>query len=380
MRIAFDAKRAFLNDTGLGNYSRVLLDSLFRNFPGNDYFLATTKLSQLYQPPAGDNIHVITPAGIGKIFKSLWRSSLVKNELNTLSVDVYHGLSHEIPVGINKTNVRSVVTMHDLIFERYPEQYKPADVRIYRAKFKYACEHADKVIAISKQTMQDLVELYHVPQEKIEVCYQSCQGMFMQQVTKAEKERVRKEYNLPSEYFLYVGSVIERKNLLLICKALDALKDKAGMPLVVIGKGGAYMKEVQEYIISHGLSEQVYFLSVQGHVTSSDFPAIYQSSQALVYPSIFEGFGIPVLEAMYSGTPVITSYISSMPEVGGDAAFYIDPFNVDSLINAMQQVATDGELRQAMITKGIEQAQRFSQDKAAADVMSVYEAVVKQAR
>ena len=147
-----------------------------------------------------------------------------------------------IPIGLDKKGIPSVVTMHDLIFERYPLQYKWVDRMIYRKKFKYAIEHADQIIAISQQTKTDLIEFYQAPAEKISVCYQSCNPAFQQTISEIEKERIRNKYNLPAAYFLSVGSVIERKNLLTSCQALVQLKKEERLPLVVIGNGGAYKK------------------------------------------------------------------------------------------------------------------------------------------
>lgn len=378
MRIAFDAKRAFLNDTGLGNYSRILLNSLFRLYPENQYYLATPKVTGMYRPVKTENVNVIVPSGLGSLLKPVWRGGLVMQELKRLKIDLYHGLSHEIPLGARRTGIRTVVTIHDLIFERFPQQYNAPDIRIYRSKIKYACKYADKVIAISRQTMQDLVNIYDVPEEKITVCYQSCDESFMRPVNPDIAARQRAYYKLPEQYFLYVGSVIERKNLLLICKALYQLKGKLDIPLVVIGNsGGNYMKQVREYVAENGLGDSVIFLSDSGRVAFADFPAIYQSSLGLIYPSIYEGFGIPILEGMFSGIPVITSNVSCMPETGGDAAFYIDPYNVDSLADAMLKVAGDSALRASMIEKGRQHAQQFSWETTAAGVMQVYRSLVK---
>lgn len=377
MRIAFDAKRAFRNNTGLGQYSRNLLTALFANYPQHQYYLATPQLGSHYNPPLADNIHTVMPAGLYKTFAALWRSNAVRHDLKRLDIDLYHGLSHEIPIGLQRTRIRSVVTMHDLIFERYPNQYKALDVAVYRKKFRYACTHADMIIAISQQTQQDLQQFYNVPAEKIKVCYQSCNTSFQQIVTEEQRNAVCAKYSLPKEYFLYVGSVIERKNLLMICKALKHMSGSAAMPLAVIGTGGAYMQQVKQYLQEAGLTNRVLFLSEHaGGVVSEDMPAIYQGAAAMIYPSVFEGFGIPILEALWSRTPVITSDISCMPETGGDAAYYINPHNVDEMVHAMQQVATDTNLRADMISKGLVHAANFVPEKCAAAVMQVYQSVV----
>jgi glycosyltransferase involved in cell wall biosynthesis len=382
MRLAFDAKRAFCNGTGLGSYSRILLSSFFKEYPGHDYFLITPKNKGLFDLPSAANIHVVEPQGNAKLFSALWRRKLVVKDLNRLHIDLYHGLSNEMPAGIQYTDIRSVVTIHDLIFERYPKQYNPIDVQIYRRKFKSASKHADKVVAISKQTRQDLIDFYRVPEEKITVCYQSCDAMYAEQQTEEHKLAIKKKYGLPEHFFLYLGSVIERKNLLLICKAMYELGARMDIPLVVIGKGRAYMQQVKHYIKEHNLQQRLIFLSehpqakTEGFRTSLDFPAIYQLSRGLIYPSIFEGFGLPVMEAMVSGVPVITSNTSCLPETGGDAAYYIDPFSAESLAETMIQVAHDETLRADMIQKGFAHAQNFTQEKCAASVMEVYKSLV----
>ncbi|MCY7420332.1 MAG: glycosyltransferase family 4 protein [Chitinophagaceae bacterium] len=380
LRIAFDAKRAYQNGTGLGHYSRTLISSLATFYPEHEYYLCAPKLTNRFDSSAYTNVHDVTPKGLlVKTFKSLWRSNWVKTDLEKLSINIYHGLSHEIPLGIKATGIKTVVTIHDLIFERYPNQYKWIDVQIYRKKFTYACRNADLIIAISQQTKDDIIHFYKIPPEKIHICYQSCNPIFEQKVSLEEEQRVKNLYQLPEQYFLYVGSIIERKNLLNICKAYALLQDKLAIPLVVIGEGDHYKTEVVKFINGHGLSSKIIFLSDQPSAQSSmgfrqatDFPAIYQMATGMIYPSIFEGFGIPVLEALWSGTPVITSNISCMPETGGDAAFYIDPYSPEQIAHALMELSTNAALVETMIEKGYHHAQNFTPAKCAAAIMQIY--------
>ncbi len=385
MNIGYDAKRAYHNGTGLGHYSRTLINSLAQFYPGHEYYLFNPKAGKFLLPEV-KNIHQILPDFPSSLFPSAWRSSWVKKDLKKLNIDLYHGLSHEIPAGIQKSKIKTVVTIHDLIHERYPGQYSTIDVKIYNKKFRYACEHADKIIAISNQTEQDIINFYKTPVEKITVCYQSCNPIFLKEINEVEKERIKKFYDLPDKYFLYVGSIIERKNLLAICKALVLLKNdpdsyRENIPLVVIGGGGKYKKQVKEYIYMNGLEKLVIFLSehkaanAESFRTAKDFPAIYQSAFAMIYPSTFEGFGIPVLEALFSKLPVITSNIASLPEAGGDAAYYIDPFKPGEIAIAMKKIFYDEQLRETMKQKGILHAQNFTQQKCAEAVMNVYKSL-----
>ena len=382
MNIGFDAKRAYHNGTGLGHYSRTLIRSLAEYFPQHEYFLFNPKPSELFHLN-GKNIHEVLPSNLlHKTLSSVWRSTWIKNDLEKTDIDIYHGLSNEIPLDIQKTDIRSVVTIHDVIFERFPAQYSKIDVEIYKRKFKYACDHADQVIAISEQTKKDIMEFYNTPEKKITVCYQSCNPAFGQTVSEQARRQVKEKYSLPDQYFLYVGSVIERKNLLGICKAIYLLRNDLTIPLVVIGDGTKYKQQIKDFIKQNGLEKQVIFLSedplakvASSFLRAEDFPAIYQSAIAMIYPSFFEGFGIPVLEALWSRLPVITSNISCLPEAGGDGAYYVDPNSSEEIAEGMKTIVADGSFTEALKEKGWQHAQNFTQQKCAANVMKVYESL-----
>ncbi|OMP77089.1 glycosyltransferase family 1 protein [[Flexibacter] sp. ATCC 35208] len=376
MNIAFDAKRAFQNNTGLGNYSRTLISSLATYYPEHHYYLYAPKLTGMYSTAAFGNMTTILPQKpLHRLLKGLWRSKYVVSELAQQGIDIYHGLSHEIPFGIHKSGVKSIVTMHDLIFERNPEQYNPIDVQTYRKKAKYACQYADKVIAISEQTKQDLITYYNTPANKIAVAYQSCDESFGVQHSKAEIVQMLEKYNFPKEYFLYVGSLIERKNLLGILQAMVQLKGKLDIPLVVVGGGSSYKKKVMDFIAANGLQKSVILVNDTVKFAYNDLPALYQGAKALIYPSFFEGFGIPILEAMWCRTPVITSSGSCFGETAGDAALYIDPAKPASIANAMGEVANNPALIEELKEKGLRQAEKFTREKCAAEVMKVYQSL-----
>jgi glycosyltransferase involved in cell wall biosynthesis len=382
MNIGFDAKRAYQNTTGLGHYSRTLIASLAQYFPQHQYYLFAPKTTSLFTAENFSNVHAVTPSSFpSTVFKSAWRSNWVKKDLLKNNIRIYHGLSHEIPLGIQNTGIKSVVTIHDLIFERYPQQYSKIDVQIYQKKFMYACKYVDKIIAISNQTKQDIINYYKIPEDKISICYQSCNPAFFNKVSAEEKKRVKAQYNLPEQFYLYVGSVIERKNLLTICKAIKELNNN--IPLVVIGNGDGYLQKVKSYVAANNLQQQIIFLSEteaaknsEAFKTAKDFPAIYQNALAMIYPSIFEGFGIPVLEAIASGLPTITSNVSCLPEAGGDAALYVNPISVGEMKHAMQEIMSNASLRNTLIEKGIPHAQKFTQQACAAAVMNVYNSLL----
>jgi glycosyltransferase involved in cell wall biosynthesis len=377
MNIAFDAKRAFQNNTGLGNYSRTLISALATYYPEHHYYLYAPKITGMYNPAAFSNITTIQPQKpLHRLLKGLWRSKYVVGELAQQGIGLYHGLSHEIPFGIHKSGVKSVVTMHDLIFERNPGQYNPIDVQTYRKKAKYACQYADKVIAISEQTKQDLITYYNTPADKIAVAYQSCDESFGVQHTDAAIAQMLEKYKFPKEYFLYVGSLIERKNLLGILQAMVQLKGKVDLPLLVVGGGSSYKKKVIDFITANGLQNRVILVNDTVKFAYNDLPLLYQGAKALIYPSFFEGFGIPILEALWSRTPVITSLGSCFGETAGEAALYIDPAKADTIANAMEDVVNKAALMQELKAKGIIQAEKFTRDKCAAEVMKVYRSLI----
>jgi glycosyltransferase involved in cell wall biosynthesis len=384
MNIGFDAKRAYHNGTGLGHYSRTLITQLSENFPEHEYYLFNPKYSSRYQLEA-PNIHEIRPNRFPyTIFTSAWRSRTVTKDLKKLRIDLYHGLSHEIPVGIGKTGIKSVVTIHDLIHERFPDQYKAIDRKIYTAKYRYACKHADKVIAISKQTRQDIIDYYKIPADKIEVCYQSCSPVFGNNYSEEIKKAIAVKYNLPLAFFLSVGTINERKNLLNVCKALLISGNDTGIPLIVVGNGsGDYYKKIKQFVAENGMEKKIIFLSEmpaaktdKKYLFPEDLSVIYQLATAMIYPSFFEGFGIPVLEALWSRLPVITSNVSCLPEVGGDAAYYVNPANAEEIAEGMKRIYTDKALAESMKEKGWLYAQNFSPRKCATVVMEVYKSIV----
>lgn len=382
MNIGFDAKRAYHNDTGLGFYSRTLLSLLSEYYPEHHYYLFNPKPANRFQL-RGNNFHEILPEGIlNKLFSSAWRSSWVTKDLKKLKIDLYHGLSHEIPIGIDKTGIKSIVTIHDLIHERHPEQYNAIDVKIYSKKIRYACTHADLVIAISEQTKKDIIELYKIPEKKVTVCYQSCRPVFAEKINDEELRKVKEKYGLPDQYFLHVGSIIERKNLLNICKAIYHLHNEINIPLVVIGNGGKFKEQVKEYIRQNKIEDKIIFLSegttgntLRNDQYAMDFPAIYQSAVAMIYPSFYEGFGLPVLEALWSGLPVITSNVSCLPEVGGPGAYYVDPNSAEEIAAGMKKIVSDKSFAESMREKSRKHVLNFAPEKYAAHIMEIYKSV-----
>ena len=368
MRIGFDAKRAFNNHRGLGNYSRDTIRILASYFPENQHFLFTPKIDPNIHFDCPENAKIILPNdGFDKVFRTLWRSFGMVADIRENKIDIFHGLSHELPWGIEKTWTRSVVTMHDLIFIKQPELYPAFDREMYKLKYFHSCKIADKVIAISEQTKQDLVEFANINESKIQVIYQGCSPIFQHKCTEERKQHVRLKYNLPENFMLNVGAVERRKNQILILKAMKA--NNIDIPLVIIGKETEYAKTLHDFIKANHLEKKVLMLH---NVDFLDFPTIYQSASLFIYPSLSEGFGIPIIEALHSNVPVITSNETCLRESGGAGSRYVSQNDETDLANAIDEILRNQALQQQMIGKGKEHVKKFSDATIAKSLMDIY--------
>ena len=373
MRIGFDAKRAFSNYTGLGNYSRDVIRVLSKKFNANQYFLYTPKEkynSRLNFIKDSKNIFIRTPQRIfGKIFHSLWRSKTIVRDLFQNKIEIYHGLSHEIPLSIEKTNIKSIVTIHDLIYIRYPNLFSKIDRKIYDIKFRSACHRSNRIIAVSEQTKKDIIQYFKIDSNKISVVYQGCSLVFQKEKSIKEINDCINKYHLPDNYLLYVGSIEERKNLLTLLKVMTDMPNEF---LVVIGDGKIYKKKCLEFIKKNNLEKRIIILS---NLDLDTMACIYKKANIMIYPSIFEGFGIPIIEALFSKTPVITSKGGCFGEAGGEHSIYIDPLSSEQIKEAIIEVKGNKKLRKNMIEKGFDYAQKFTDEKVAENIMNAYNLV-----
>ncbi|MEG1553838.1 MAG: glycosyltransferase family 1 protein [Rikenellaceae bacterium] len=365
INIGFDAKRYFFNNSGLGNYSRSSIYLLSKYFSEDNHVLFTPKVPENVNI---NNSQIRIPKGISLLSPSLWRSYAMSKDIRKSGVEIYHGLSNELPADIKKAGCRSVVTLHDLIFVHMPHLYKPADRIIYTHKYKRSCINADRIIAISKQTKDDLVNIWNINPNKIDIVYQGCSDIFYNKASKEEIDNVTKKYSLPDEYILSVGSIEERKNLLLTVRAMA--EGGIDIPLVGCGRKTPYADQIMEYAAKHGIADKIHLIH---NVAMCDLPAIYQKASVSVYASKYEGFGIPIIEALNSGTPTITSRGGVFSETGGEACLYVDSSDVLEMTEALRLSLEDSEVRETMIAKGYEYVKRFSDESVATSLHNVYE-------
>ncbi len=377
MRIGFDAKRAYHNYTGLGNYSRDLIKSLLDEYPDNEYYLYSPKTSgnpRFKFVKGRENVKICLPESpVHKTFKALWRSINLEKTLVSDQVDIFHGLSNEIPRRrkFGKDRVKYVVTIHDLIFKRYPRNYRAVDRRIYNVKFKYAAKNADKIIAISEQTKKDIQEYYKIPGDKIEVIYQTCHENFKKEYSKEIQEHIREKFQLPEKYILNVGTIESRKNLNALVQSIPKMDND--LPIVVVGRKTKYFNFLKVQMQKQKVDESRFiFLK---NVSMDELPSIYKMAELFVYPSIFEGFGIPIIEALYSGTPVITTDGGCFPEAGGPNSVYVDPLNYDQLAETIDALLQNKSQREKMSEKGLEYVKKFDPTLLAEQVKDLYKSL-----
>ena len=373
--IGFDAKRIVRNGTGLGSYGRTLVNDLAQKQDLELRLYAPDKgrddlRSQIVERP---NVSFCYPHFSSSIHlpSSWWRMKGVVTDLQRDGVQLYHGLSGELPIGIRKSAIRSVVTIHDLIFLRHPEFYNWVDTKIYAWKFRQTLKEADHIIAISECTKRDILYYGDIDEQKISIVYQSFAPRFSAEVIEEQRSQVRKIYALPQRYVLNVGSIEARKNILQAVQALPLLPDDVA--LVMVGRHTPYTDRVLQYVHDHHLEQRV--LVLHG-VPDDHLPVLYALAEAFVYPSVYEGFGIPIIEAISCGLPVVACSGSCLEEAGGPDSLYVQPGDVEAMADAVRQTLVGAEGRELRIENSKKYIRRFSGCNVADQVVNVYQSLL----
>ena len=316
-----------------------------KEFPENQYHLYTTNVSDVQKDFTIDHIQTHLPPNL---FKSFWRTKGIKKDLLKDKIEIYHGLSNELPIGIEKTGIKTVVTIHDLIFKVFPQYYNSIDRVIYDRKFRSACERADKIVAVSEHTKASVIKYYKVPSEKIEVIYLDSSFRFHGDVKVEAVEMVKKKYTLDKPFFLNVGAIGGRKNQLKLVEAFSTVSDQVDHDLVLIGKPGKDLEAIISLITKNNLNGRIKHIP---SVSDEDLFHIYHASYATVYPSLYEGFGIPIIESYRCGKPVLTSEGSSLEEIAGKAGLLCQPENAENIAAQILKLSDDSiyqQLKQAI--------------------------------
>ena len=367
MRVGYEAKRAFSNTTGLGNYARTLMGNVARACPQWQFYLFTPTQKIAWQESL-TNAHIITPPpSWPSVAGTLWRSFALSGEAKKLSLDIFHGLSHELAHGMHR-NTCSVVTVHDLIYLLRPSEFQWIDRQIYDYKLRYATRHAHHILTFSEHTKKNLLQYFKIKESKITIMPQSCHPAFLQSYSAQELADFSKKYQLPRPYMHFVGSFVARKKPLETLMAFQEIAPTMDIDLVMIGQGPEKSR-CQSFVQAKGLSQRVHFLCPQ---SPQEMAQCAQGSQLLVYPSVEEGFGIPLIEAHFSRTPVLTSPYSCLPEIAGKHAYYADPDRRSEFVATLQFALEHSPESQERAASAWKWAQRFSPDVVTKQLVEFY--------
>jgi glycosyltransferase involved in cell wall biosynthesis len=369
LNIGYDAKRLFHNFTGLGNYSRTLVKSLQGHFPENEYHLFTPSFisneeTQYFLDENKFTIHQYTGP-----FPAWWRSMGILKDIAKADLDIYHGLSNELPFGIGRTKTRAIVTIHDVIFKKRPQDYPWFDRQLYHIKTKRALKEANQVVAISDYTGKEISRFYDITEDNITVIPPILDTRYRKEISDSKIQQFKEKHHLSSSFILYVGSIIARKNVLSLLKALRLMNEEERPTLVILGKGKQYLSVIKQFIQNNKLNDSIQFLD---SLTADELPLLYKSAKILVYPSIEEGFGLPVLEALATGIPVITHNASSLQEAAGLEEFRVDCHSPQAIKERINQMLGNANYVRDLSNKLNNHLDQYQSDKISALFNQLY--------
>ncbi len=363
MRIGIDARLTYYRRAGISQYTVQLVEALSRLELQDDFVILEGWRARepIIEHERFESRHVCTPSHhrLEQYFLPL--------EVAAMRLDLLHSPDFIPPF---RARVRSVITVHDLVFLMFPHFLTKESARYY-GQIDHAVQRADAVIAVSHATKKDLMQLLGAPEDKIHVIYEAASLLFRPIPRVDLVHRLQGRFGIQGRYLLFVSTNEPRNNVPVLLRDYRQLVDDYGVDarLVLAGEKGWLFDEIFELTTRLGLEDQVLFL---GRVTTKELLWLYNAAEALVAPSIYEGFGLTPLEAMACGTPVIVSNVSSLPEIVSDAGLLVDPSDVDALTVAMWRMLDDRELRCTLSQKGLKRAALFSWDKAARETLALY--------
>lgn len=377
MRITIDVSPAVHRHAGLGTYSQELFQALLKLDGKNQYSaLYHSSHQQVQLQPPLDRVPTFrVPFGAKP-----WRMSVLLAYYANMTMDrwlppsdIFHATDHLLPP---LRTSRTVFTIHDLIYRFFPEFHLPLNRWFLTLMLPKFMQRADAIIAVSENTRRDVMRLMQIAPEKIKVIPEGVNRAFHPIDDKDELERIRSKYRLPARFMLFFSTIEPRKNLTTLLEAYAALlkSNSELIPLVVAGRKGWLYQPILERIAKLGIKSHV---QLTDWVDQPDAPALFNLAEVFVFPSLYEGFGLPPLEAMASGTPLICSNASSLPEVVGDAGILFDPRDLGALTHAMARVLGDEALRADLRQHGLQQARKFSWERTARETLAVYEDITR---
>jgi glycosyltransferase involved in cell wall biosynthesis len=369
MRVGIDARLVYYSQAGIGQYILHLVDGLSKVDTQNEYVLLQSRKDDttILERPNFRRVSLWTPS-----HHRLERYSM-NVELVRLGLDVLHSPDFIPP---HRPSCRSVITVHDLGFLLYPHFLTKESARYY-GHIDQAVRWTDHIISVSESTKRDTVQHLGVPEDKITVVHEAANPIFRPIDRNQAREEVRNRHGVDGPYILFVSTIEPRKNVPTLIRAVWQLMEsyKEEVHLVLAGGKGWLFEDAFAVVEALKMDRRVHFV---GRVSSEDLLSLYNAAELLAHPAFYEGFGLPPLEAMACGLPVVVSNVASLPEVVGDAGLLVDPHNVDELTVAMWRVLTEDKLRHEMREKGLRQAGRFSWERAARETLDIYRLAVEQ--
>jgi len=376
MRIAVNAQayRAGIK-TGIATYTESVYQHIWAIDAANEYVFFSNKPSRKLEKGGWDRVtfrHAPSPLA-NKYIRVAWENSVLPIRLLLDKIDILHCVNYSLPFK-TPSHIKKIITVNDLIWLKFPNYFPKDSVYAAKKRFDHACASADTIIAISKNTKEDVVEASHCEEEKVTVVYD---GVDCGRFSKVQKESllaesIRKKHHLPDQYILWVGGYRRHKNVELLCNTFIKAKKQYGMPhmLVLCGPGLLFEGAIKTISKTHKND-----IMVIGQVNDDELPVLYSLADAFVFPSLYEGFGLPILEAMACGTPVITSNTSSLPEVAGNAAMLVNPTNENEIAEAIAKLIFDQELKKTMIKNGLERIKIFTWENTARNTLEIFKKV-----
>jgi len=365
MRIAFDGTTLRPGRTGVGYYTEHLLHHLAQEAAG-DEIVVVSNCPVETAAPLPPSVRVVTSSW--RLPRLVWMQTLAPLLLKQLRIDVAHFTNGMVPVW---SRVPTVVTIHDMSLTLLPKYHPPRRVLLNRPLVDLAARRADAIITVSQSAAHDITRLYGLAPDRVHVVHEAAAPAFCRITDTSELDRVRRRYDLADRIILYVGTIEPRKNLPKLIEGF-ARRHKAGdLPhqLVCVGPYGWLSGDIEQQIDRLQIADAIRFT---GYVPFADLPVFYNLAEMFVFPSVYEGFGLPVIESMACGTPVITGHVPALDEVGGAAVEQVAPLDGESLGDAMVMLGRDGERRRRLSTLGLERARTFSWERAARETLEIY--------
>lgn len=369
MRIGLEISPLAINATGIPNYILRLLKGFASIDRDNEYFLYTNKPIP-YELGLPDNFRIVILKRPVPRFQ-LWFQMELPYRLKKDKINIFHGLFSRLPVVLP---VPGILTVHDLSGYKMPRFHK-RHTHLTNQMFPIFVKKASGIIAVSEFTAKELTSVFPEASGKITIIHEAAPPEYSEVTDKVELDRIRKKLNLPRCFFLFLGTLEPRKNLTKLLDAFLNVSDSIPHSLVISGAKGWKTEELFNKLKTSDAEDRI---QMTGFVDKDDIPALLSLAEGFIYPSLYEGFGLPILEAMACGTPVITSNISSMPEVAGDAALLVDPRSTDSISSAIITLANDKEKRELMCQKGLKRAGEFSWEETARKTLEVYNKTISE--